>query len=186
MWVAFVQEKWLTPSKRSEFFFDLTRPSLLLYPQLHGNLKNQEPTVSENLQPSNHQRRHNRVGTTLKPPPQGISIMIHLVLTWMTSPTRLSLHDRAQSTWTIFSLRAFLSKKFRANSLTSQLPDGKEQANRYVELERRRLFSIDAGVECVRGGWRLGVALILKVPWDSTHSGWFCVLWTSVVNVSKN
>ena len=171
------QEEWV--------FCDLTRPSLLPYPQLHGSLKNQEPTVSENLEPSNHQRRHNRVWTTPKPPPQGISIMIHLVLTWMTSPTRLSLHDRAQSTWTMFSLRAFLSKKFRANSLTSRLPDGK-QANRYVELGRRRLFSIDAGVGWVRGGRRLGVALILEVPWDSTHLGWVCVLWTSVVNVSKN
>ena len=60
------QEEWV--------FCDLTRPSLLPYAQLHGRLKNQEPTVSGNLQPSNHQRRHNRVWTTPKPPPQGISI----------------------------------------------------------------------------------------------------------------
>lgn len=96
------QEEWV--------FCDLTRPSLLPYAQLHGRLKNQEPTVSGNLQPSNHQRRHNRVWTTPKPPPQGISIMIHPVPTWTTSPTRLSLHDSSINMNNIFPESIFVQK----------------------------------------------------------------------------
>lgn len=161
------QEEWV--------FCNLIHPSPLPYPQLHGSLKKQEPTVSENLQPSNHWRRKNRVGSPCSWSPLPRGSVLWPVWCWPGRPhpqdclyvTELSQYEQ------YFSWEHFCPKIWEP--IVSH--HGCLQQGITTTANNRQTDVLD----WEGGGWlplmlalwvgggvgrRLGVALILEVPWD--------------------